>query len=384
VRTTAGSEIWQARVPTQDAQVWARLQEQGAILLGKHNLHEFAYGTTNDNAYYGAVHNPWDFTRTSGGSSGGSAAAVAANLSAFSIGTDTGGSIRIPAACTGVYGLKPTYGRVSVRGIAPLAFSLDHAGPLARSIRDIGLLMDVIAGYDPLDPASVVPVGNDQTSVGQLIGRPLDGLRVGYEDDFFATMVDAQIRTACEEALDVLQRAGATVVRVAIALIENVSQWQNETISAEAFAVHQERLDDPDAPFAKETRARLETGRSIMGHEYARAQHGRAQFKRVLADVFAEIDVLITPTLCFVAPVLAQRSTQVNGETVAYRQYLTRFTNPFNFSGYPALAAPFGLSADGLPISVQLVAPPFAEARLLQVGAILEAQRPFAPPPLFA
>lgn len=383
VRTTAGSAVWEERVPAEDAEVWSRLTNSGAHLLGKHNLHEFAYGTTSENERFGTVHNPWDLSRTAGGSSGGSAAAVAADLSPFSIGTDTGGSIRIPAACTGIYGLKPTYGRVSVRGVAPLAFSLDHVGPLARSVRDTALLFQLIAGFDPLDPSSVQhPM--EQVALATAQERPLAGMRIGVGEGFFAQGVDAEILLALKDALRALEDGGAKVEGVMLPLIEQVPQWQNETISAEAFAVHRAHLDDAQAPLAASTRARLETGRALSAASYAQAQYGRMQFRRALAEVFRTIDVLITPTLAFLPPVLAQNTVAVNGVEVEYRRQMTRFTNPFNFSGNPAFAVPYGRAASGLPISLQLVAAPFAEARLFQVGAVLEAQRPFAAPPASA
>ncbi|MCY0875532.1 MAG: amidase [Firmicutes bacterium] len=384
VRTTAGSEAFATRVPTEDAQVWQQLQRAGALLLGKHNMHEFAYGTTNENAYFGTVHNPWDLHRTAGGSSGGSAAAVAADLSPFSIGTDTGGSIRIPAACTGIYGLKPTYGLVSTRGVTPLAYSLDHVGPLARSVRDIALLMDVIAGYDPFDPCSVRTGQDAEARYGQKIGQPVTGLRIGYEEHFFCQGVDQVILIALQDALHALAQAGAQVTKVSIPFMEHVPKWQNEIISSEAFAFHQTRLDDDSTPFGQATRRRLESGRSLTGAQYAAANWGRRQFVRALDEVFREIDVLITPTLRFVAPDLRMDTTRVNGEDVAYKGCMTQFTNPFNLAGYPAFAVPFGLSPEGLPISLQLVAAPFAERCLLQVGAELEGLRPYVAPPGFA
>jgi len=374
VRTTAGSALWRDRVPSVDAVVWSRLQQAGAILLGKHNMHEFAYGTTNENIHYGTVINPWGSGRTAGGSSGGSAAAVAADLSPFSMGTDTGGSIRIPAAFTGLYGLKPTYGLVSLEGVTPLATTLDPAGPLARSTRYVALLLRIITGLDPVDNTAVATSSASPE-------RPLAGLRVGYEESFFKASVDAELLAGLRAALTQCERAGAELYAVRVDSIARVPEWQNITITSEAFAFHQRDLDNPQAPYGPDTRLRLETGRAILAADYVRAQTGRQRFRRSLDEVFEQVDVLLTPTVQFVPPPLAERSIRVNGTAVEYRKFLTRLTNPFNLSGHPALSVPYGLSMLGLPLSVQIVGRPFAEAVLLHLASVLEEERPFQAPP---
>ena len=372
VRTTAGSAILADCTPSEDAALWSRLQGVGAILLGKHNLHEFAYGTTTENPHYGTTRNPFDTARIAGGSSGGSAVAVAVDLSPFSIGTDTGGSIRIPASFTGIYGLKPTFGLVSTYGVTPLAFSLDHAGPLARSVRDLALALNVISGYDALDPGSVaIEPTLRQVGFGSLIGKSLAGLRIGYEETFFCAGVDREVVERMQQAILFMQEMGAVVSRVSIQGIEEVPRLQTVTLSTEAFAYHQPWLDDPFAPYGKNTRDRLNTGRAITGADYARAQRERWQFRRTLSNLFADIDILVTPTL-------SSSPTPIGEQT---KGNLTRLTNPFNLTGFPALTVPCGVSRQGLPIGVQLAARPFAEVLLLQCAAGLEQAYPWLPPP---
>ncbi|MCY0902775.1 MAG: amidase, partial [Firmicutes bacterium] len=350
VLTTAGSGMWRERIPDEDAAAVRRLKSAGAIVLGKHNLHEFAYGTTNENEHFGTVRNPWDLTRTAGGSSGGSAAAIAADLCPCTLGTDTGGSIRIPAAFTGVYGLKPTYGRVSLRGVTPLAASLDHVGPLARSVRDVALLFHLISGFDPDDPHSLeAPLGIPSGPLLALNSRPLRGLRVGVPDGYFTAGAEDDVLMGRHRAITELEDLGAVMVPLQVPLIDEVAGWQATIIATEAFMQHQARLDSPDFRFGDAVRARLESGRAITGAEYTRAQEGRLRFRRELERLFTgsarrsgvasalawgsgdmkgsasvvrseqngtRVDLLLTPVVKYLPPVLAQETVDVAGETV--------------------------------------------------------------------
>ncbi|MHB1628829.1 MAG: amidase [Bacilli bacterium] len=380
VRTTAGSTVLAQDVPAQDATVWRRLAQEGAILLGKLNLHEFAYGPTGENPHYGPAHNPWNVSRIAGGSSGGSAAAVAADLTPASIGTDTGGSIRIPAACTGTVGLKPTYGLVSKAGVAPLAFTLDHVGPMTRSVRDAALLLQILAGVDELDPTTRKGPSGDYAA---LIGNSVTGLRVGFDERFFLSEIAAEVALRTEEAVSALREAGAVIKAVELPLIDEVARHQNVIISSEALAVHDERLHQHGEMYGDDVRERLEAGRIYSGMDYARAHEFRLRFTHGMARVFADVDAILSPTLPFAATPIGERHVQLGGGQHQVRAALTRFTHPFNLAGLPALSVPCGLSTDGLPIGIQLIGPWFAEATLFQLGAVLEEVWPFAAPPLF-
>ena len=380
VRTTAGSRILAEDIPEQDATVWRKLEQEGAILLGKLNLHEFAYGTTSENPHYGPTHNPWNVSRIAGGSSGGSAAAVAADLTPVSIGTDTGGSIRIPAACTGTVGLKPTYGLVSKAGVVPLAFSLDHVGPMTRSVRDAALLLQVLAGVDALDPTTRKGPPVDYAG---LLGASATGLRIGFDERFFLHVISAEVALRTEEAVSVLREAGAVIKAIKLPLIDEVARNQNVIISSEALAVHEHWLREHASSYGDDVRERLEAGKAFSGMDYARAHEFRMRFTQGMAGVFTEVDALLSPTLPFVATPIGERDVQIGGRRHQVRPDLTRFTHPFNLSGLPALSVPCGLSADGMPIGIQLIGPWFSEATLFQLGAILQEAWPFAAPPLF-
>lgn len=381
VATTAASRVIAERVPAEDAEVWRRLRTNGVILLGKLNMHEFAYGTTSENPHYGAVHNPWDVARIAGGSSGGSGAAVATDLTPASIGTDTGGSIRIPAALTGVYGLKPSYGLVSLRGVIPLAFSLDHVGPLARSVRDIAWMLEVMAGYDPLDPHSVKFKQSDYRAA---VGQSIKGMTVGYEEDFFQRDIDPEVAERVREALRALEEAGVRLQRIEEPLLQEAPQIHSTVIATEAFALHEKWLADPAAPYGEDVRARLVTGASIRGADYANALLARRRLTRAISRWFEAVDLFVAPVVGFPATPIGDRIMHIAGQAYEIRPRLNRLVSPFNLSGLPAMSIPCGLSRQGLPLAVQMVAASGGEATLLQAAAVLERAFPFQAPPLFA
>lgn len=380
VKTTAGSSIRADFVPQDDAFVWQKMQQQGAILLGKTNLHEFAYGTTSENPHYGPVHNPWNLAHSAGGSSGGSAAAIAASLTPASIGTDTGGSVRIPAACTGTYGLKPTRGLVSLTGIDPLAMSLDHAGPMGRSVRDIALLLSIIAGYDEEDPYSVDVAPTPYSSV---LGQSIRGMTVGIDETYYFARAQEEVITSILEAKRILEDAGAHVIQVAVPGIEASSAIHDAIISVEALTTHHDDLSRMPEAYGDDVRERLLLGRRYTAQDYAKACRERKVFRRNLLQMFDSIDILLTPTLPFVAPPLGQGTITLEGAVQPIRNGLSKFTRPFNTAGFPAIAVPCGLSREHLPLSVQFVARPFAESQLLKVSCIMEQAFPFFLPPLF-
>lgn len=380
VPTTAAAKITSDRVPDEDATVWKKAKEHGAILLGKLNMHEFAYGTTSENPHFGAVHNPWDVARISGGSSGGSGVAVAADLTPASMGTDTGGSIRIPSAMTGVYGLKPSYGLVSLRGVMPLAFSLDHVGPMARSVRDIAWMLEVLAGYDPQDPHSM---RFPEIPYREAVGKSIQGMTAGFEEAYFMQQLDPEVAEKVREVLRVLEEAGVYLKRMEEPALQDAPGIQYTIISSETFALHEKWLEDPESPYGDDVRARLLNGKDVRGADYANALYARRSLTRAISNWFHEIDFFVAPAIGFPATPIGDREIEWEGTTYLIRPHLNRFTSPFNLTGLPAMSIPCGLSKNGLPLAVQLVAGPGREDILIQAASVLEKAFPFQAPPLF-
>lgn len=368
---TGGSRVLADFVPHEDATVIRRLKEAGAILVGKLNLHELAYGVTNDNPHFGPVRNPWNLTRIAGGSSGGAAAAVAASLCLGSLGTDTGGSIRIPAACCGVVGLKPTYGRVSRDGVLPLAWSLDHVGPITMTVEDAALMLQVVAGHDARDlTASALPV----PEYSRMLGGDLKGIRLGLVSPIFTDPadVDPAVVAAADAALEVMKCMGAKVVEVTVPLLRHARAAQYLTLAAEASANHSRLLRTRGRELGGDVRRRLELGEFITATQYVRAQQARRRLIQEFSVVFEQTDVLVTPTLPIVAPPLGDQVGAVHRVRKGVQPTLTRFTSPFNLTGLPAISIPCGLDRDGLPIGLQMVGRPFEEAMLLRAAFAYE------------
>ncbi|MFQ5960076.1 MAG: amidase [Candidatus Methylomirabilales bacterium] len=363
--TTGGSRVLADFVPREDATVIRRLKEAGAILVGKLNCHELAYGVTNDNPHFGPVRNPWNLNRISGGSSGGSAAAVAASLCLGSLGTDTGGSIRIPAACCGVVGLKPTYGRVSRDGVLPLAWSLDHVGPITRTVEDAALMLQVVAGHDSRDlTTSALPV----PEYSRMLGGDLKGVRVGLVSPLFTdpAEVDSSVMAAVQGGVEVMERGGARIEEVSIPLLRHVPAIQYLTLATEASANHAQLLRTRGRELGEDIRRRLELGEFVPATQYVRAQQARRRLMQEFAAVFRQMDLLVTPTLPMAAPPLGEPMVTVRGVRKRVQPTLTRFTSPFNLTGLPAISVPCASDSDGLPIGLQMIGRPFEEAMLLR------------------
>jgi aspartyl-tRNA(Asn)/glutamyl-tRNA(Gln) amidotransferase subunit A len=348
-----------------------RLVAAGAVTLGKLNMTELALGPFGDNAHHGDVQNPWRLGHVSGGSSSGSGAAVAAALAAGALGTDTGGSIRLPAACCGVVGLKPTYGRVSRAGVMPLSWSYDHVGPLVRTVRDAALLLGLIAGHDALDATS------SRRAVPDYLGR-LDrgvrGLRVGVAGGFYAEGLDATVARALAEAMAVLRELGVAVEPVAVPDPgPMVAACNNPMVRAESAAVHSRLLKERPGELQPAVRDRLAPGLTVSAQEYLQGQRLRARFTREFLEVvFSRIDVLVTPTIPEPAPALADAKAGATADVVARMGRFSRLTRPFNALGLPALSIPCGAAADGRPLAMQLVGRPFEEEALLRLGDAYE------------
>jgi aspartyl-tRNA(Asn)/glutamyl-tRNA(Gln) amidotransferase subunit A len=368
VRTTCGSPLYENFVPAYSATVVERLETAGAVLLGKLNMHELAYGITSANPHFGAVRNPWDTGHSPGGSSGGSGAAVAASIVYGALGTDTGGSIRIPASFCGTVGLKPTYGRLSRYGVLPLGYTLDHMGPLARSVRDAAILLNYTAGYDKNDPSSsrypVVDYVPDD-------GCSIRGLRLGFPESFFFEELDPEVESAVRGSLARAATLGAEVKPVRVPDMEAINAVSRIILLSEASAVYDAQLKNPQR-FGPDALTLLRQGCLIPAVDYINSQRVRRKMRREFARIWSEIDVLITPTTPNTAPRIGENTVRLGGRTEDVRIATTRLVRGFNLLGYPALSMPCGLSSAGLPIGLQIVGPPFEEGLVMKVGGALE------------
>jgi len=361
-RTTAGSGVFKDRVPTEDADVVVRLKKAGAVVLGKLNLHEFALGGTSAVTYFGPVHNPWALDRVSGGSSGGSAAAVATDMCFGALGTDTGGSIRIPASLCGIVGFKPTYGRVSTRGVVPMAWTLDHVGPMCKTVEDAALLLAAMAGYDPLDATSVdVPVAD----YGRAIGMQPSKLRVGVARRPFFDNLDPEVAKAVEAAIEVLRKLTAGVVDVQVPPTGNIAEVWNPEI----YAYHAPWITKTPELYQAATRALIEGAGKANSATYAQARRQVDISRREIKNVFADVDLLVTPTQRGVAqpitPAPGGRGGGVAGGGLVN-------TGAFDIYGLPTISVPCGFSAAGLPIGLQISGNHFAEATVLTLAHAYE------------
>ena len=355
IRTTAASELFKDRIPTEDAEVARRLKNAGAILLGKTNMHEFAYGTTSAVTYFKPVHNPWALDRIPGGSSGGSAAATSADLCLGSLGTDTGGSVRIPASFCGVVGFKPTYGRVSCRGVIPLSWTLDHVGPIAKTVEDAALLLDAIAGYDQMDPASADAPVPEYT---RALAMPVAKLRLGLPRSPYFEGLDPEVQKAVEEAVNVLAKltAGASDVTLPPTAGLNL-------IGPEAYAYHAQWITESPNLYQPATRAILQRSADSKAPAYADSLHKVYLLRREIRKTFDSVDLLITPTMPL--PPVTIEASETQSAT-------TRNTSPFDVYGLPAISLPCGFTRAGLPIGLQISGAPFAESSVLALAHAYE------------
>ena len=364
IRTTAASAQYKDRIPSEDAEVVRRLRAAGAIILGKQNLHEFAYGGSSMISFFGEVHNPWDVSRLTGGSSGGSAASVASGLGFAAVGTDTAGSIRLPAAYCGVVGLKPTYGRVSARGVVPLSWSYDHVGPIANSVYDAALMLQVLAGYDTGDPASIdVPVPDFTSRLDQLPPK----LRVGVPRPFFFDDLNPEISTAIEKVIQVFRELHAEIrddVKLEISSDRTLA-------SAEAYAFHQPLLARSPELYQPATLTRIKSGASISAADALRASRDLQASRHAIRRIFDDVDVLLTPTVPIPPPSIKELSDHPD-QLRPQELIMLRNTRPFNVWGTPTISLPCGFTKDGLPIGLQLAAAPWREDLLLQVANAYE------------
>jgi len=372
VRTTAGASFWPARVPDEDAAVVARLRDAGAISLGKLALHELAAGVTSQNPWRPPCRNPWDPTRIPGGSSGGSGVAVAAGLAFAATGSDTGGSIRIPASLCGCVGLKPTYGLLSRRGVVPLAWSLDHVGPLARSVADAALVAETMAGHDPGDAAST------RRAAPALAAAACEpsarGLRVALVRDDAPSACAPAVRTAVQDAARRLASLGARVVELELPALGRAVAVNTVIMLGELASAFGPRFEALGAEaFGADVATLLQAGCQISARSYLDAQRQRRAIQHEVAAAMDDADLLLLPATGIPAPRIGEELVTVDGLTLPAVLALIRFTAPINVTGQPALSLPAGFDVGGLPLAVQLVGRPFADAELVRAAAALEA-----------
>ena len=376
ITTTVGSKVLASHVPEEDAEVVIRCRNAGAIVIGKENLEEFAAGATSNNPHYGAVHNPWGLDHIPGGSSGGGGANVAAGITFASLGTDLGGSVRLPGTFCGVVGLKQTYGRVSQRGLMVTSFNGDHIGPMTRSVPDSALMLQVLAGNDPLDP-STVPVTVPDYSF--YLGKGIKGLKMGVPSNHFFDMLDGDVETAVRGSIAALEELGADLQEVTLPAMEYIGAMRISAM-ADGFVTHEPFLKDHREAYGPDVLYRTIPGQFVLGKDYSKSLKVQRFIQEEYLRVMQQVDFLVTPTAPVPAPRIDATHININGEYHRVRGpgsgFISRNTSPFNAVGLPAISVPCGISQDGLPIGVQFIAGPFKEGLLFQVADSYEKVSP--------
>jgi aspartyl-tRNA(Asn)/glutamyl-tRNA(Gln) amidotransferase subunit A len=376
IRSTVGSKVLADYIPAEDAHVVRLCQAAGAIMLGKENLEEFAAGATSNNPHYGAVHNPWALEHIPGGSSGGGGANVAACVTFASLGTDLGGSVRLPGTFCGVVGLKQTFGRVSQRGLLVTSFNGDHIGPMTRSVRDSALMLQVIAGYDALDPSTVpVPVPDYTAALGQEVR----GLRMGIPTNYYFDLLDPEVDAAVRRAIEDLEALGISTKAISLPSMRYVGALRIASL-ADSVVTHEPYLATHRQDYGPDVLYRTLAGQFVLGRDYSKALKVQRLIKEEHARVLQEVDFLVTPTAPIAAPRIDTPTFRL-GET-EYRVrgpgsgVVSRYTSPSNATGLPAITVPCGFTRAGLPIGIQFIGRPFDEGRLLQVADAYESVSP--------
>jgi aspartyl-tRNA(Asn)/glutamyl-tRNA(Gln) amidotransferase subunit A len=368
ILTTSGSKILSGYVPTYNATIVERLKKAGAILIGKLNLHEFACGSV-ESPHYGPVRNPWCLDRVTGGSSSGSGAAVAAGLCFGSVGTDTGGSIRVPASLCGITGLKPTYGLLSRYGVTPLSWSLDHVGPMTRCVEDAALMLEVLAGKDSKDPTTATSdVPNYRKALNDDLGR----IRIGVSRDYFFELIDEEVNTIVNKAICLLEELGADVEEITYPHMKYNSAVFSVIMTSEASSYHEKYMTSNRGDYDPYVWERLQPGRFIPATQYLKAQRVREIIRREVEASLKRLDVVVTPTTPIPAYRFDEKNIKVRNETMAVRMIIGNFTRPFNLAGLPAISVPCGFTSTRLPIGLQIVGKAFGETTVLKVADAYE------------
>lgn len=369
--STAGSKVLKDWIPDEDATVAARLKGAGAIVIGKTNMHEFAWGGTTDNPHYGTCRNPWDPSRFPAGSSGGSGVAVAARTCYGALGTDTGGSVRLPAAANGIVGIRPTIGRVSNFGVIPLAWSMDTVGPMTRTVEDCAVMFNVVAGHDPRDAGSALEPTTDFSADLEL---GVKGIRIGLISDYFFTHLQPAVHDAVRNAVKVLEGLGAITREVKVENIHGNISAQLTVESCEPSTFHQEWLRSRPGDYGEDVRTLLEVGELIPATHYIQAQRYRQLLRNEFMHAFKSVDVFVCPTLPFTATPIGETKVVIEkGVEEDMLSAIMQYTGVPSLTGLPALIVPGGFDSAGLPVGVQIIGRPFDEATLFRVGAAFQA-----------
>ena len=370
VRTTYGSAIFSDHVPTADAEPVRRLRTAGAIMLGKTNTHEFACGATTNNPHYGPTHNPWKQGHIPAGSSGGSAAAVAAGMAPLATGSDTGGSVRMPAAACGVVGLKPTWGRVSLRGTFPMDPTFDHVGPIARTARDCAIAMNTMAGFDSKDPWS--PPARSEEDFTRLLGRKMKGRKIGYDPSFCPVPVQPAVWANLEKTLHAFEELGCEIVEVKLPEADEVMQAGFTLIAAGTSYSHRNLLPENKDKYGADVRGLLESGAGASGQMVLDAQHRRAALTREFENVVtSQVSALVLPTIGLEAPRIGEETINLEGETIDVTLAMAGYTMVHNTTQLPTLSVPSGLGPNGLPTAIQITTAPGEDTLALGLGDAL-------------
>ncbi len=376
IRTTLGTRVLQDHVPAEDAEVVRRVKEAGGIILGKENLEEFAAGATSNNPHYGAVHNPWGLDHIPGGSSGGGGANVAAGVTFASLGTDLGGSVRLPGAFCGVVGLKQTFGRVSQRGLLVTSFNGDHIGPMTRSVRDSALVLQAIAGYDPLDP-STVPVPVDDYAL--VMERGIQGLTMGIPSNHYFDLLDPEVETAVRRAIATLEELGVESREVSLPNMQYVGAIRFAAM-ADSVVTHEPFIASSREDYGPDTLYRTLAGQFVLGRDYSKAMKVQRIIKEEHARVLQDVDFLVTPTTPMPAPRIDAETIEVDGKRQRVRGpgsgHVSRNTSPENATGFPAITVPCGFSELGLPIGLQIIGRPWEEGNMFRLAHAYEGLSP--------
>jgi len=376
ITTTVGTKVLSDHVPDEDAEVVRRCQAAGAIIIGKENLEEFAAGATSNNPHYGAVHNPWGLDHVPGGSSGGGGANVAAGITFASLGTDLGGSVRLPGAFCGVVGLKQTFGRVSQRGLLVTSFNGDHIGPMTRSVRDSALVLQVIAGYDPLDP-STVPVPLDDYAL--VMERGIQGLTMGIPGNHYFDLLDPEVEAAVRRAIAALEELGVASREVNLPSMEYVGALRFSAM-ADSVVTHEPYITSRREDYSPDTLYRTLAGQFVLGRDYSKAMKVQRIIKEEHARVLQDVDFLVTPTAPMPAPRIDAETITVDGQPQKVRGpgsgHISRNTSPMNATGFPAITVPCGFSEAGLPIGLQFIGRPWEEGNIFRIAHAYEGVSP--------
>ena len=367
--TTVGSKIYRERLPQEDATVVSRLKEAGAIVVGKLQMHEFALGATSINPHDGPARNPWDTERITGGSSGGSASSVAAGQCMASLGTDTGGSIRIPSALCGIVGLKPTFGRVSRKGVFPLSWTMDTVGPMTRTVEDAALMLNAMVSFDPSDPGSSPHETEDFTSK---LGLGIKGLTIGVPQEYFYETTSPEVKEALNSAEKVFESLGAKVIPISIPVLEHSLAISGTIMLTEAASVHERNLKDRPFDIGDDVRLRLTQGSLYSAVDYLKAQRGRHEFNNQIDKAMETVDILLAPTVGIGAPKIDDKTVVLNGVEYPALALMPRLTRPHNICGLPTISIPCGFTSSGLPIGMQLAGRAFEDSVVIQTANAYE------------